>query len=360
MNFTIGTADLVKALKRVEKVAPPKPPNPILTHVLIRASENVVYFSTTDNELSITTESEATIVEDGAVAVPVKHLLEIASHITDAETRLMLESNHVFVSAGYFKTRVQAMNPADFPQLPVYAGNGSLVSGPLLRSMIRKVKCAMSDNPQRYFLHGAQLILSPDKKTMFLVTTDGFRLAITSGEYTGTMAHEGVLISAKAIEALLLDDDEEDLSFLSNENHLFFVSEHATIAATQIAGKFPAWQTIIPRENTLILTVPRDAWLYAIKRVALVAGELKTVTIKIEPGFMILHTVSPTLGDASERIAVEYAGEPITVTTKWPYLVDFLESAEHGAIDFRLKDARERAILNDGPNHMQVVVLMAK
>jgi DNA polymerase-3 subunit beta len=174
-----------------------------------------------------------------------------------------------------------------------------------------------------------------------------------------------VILPAKLLDALLQDEEQEDLKFLSSENHLFFASVHAQITATQVAGVFPAWQKVIPRDkNMVVIPVHRDAWLYAIKRVALASGELKAVTIQFEPGFMTLSTVSSTHGDASEKIAIEYTRGPLTVTTKWTHLVEFLEVAEQAVVNIHLKEESgipiKQVILDDGPGHMQVVNLMVK
>lgn len=359
MNVTVATADLLTALRRVEKVAPSKPPQPILTHTLITADAGALWCSATDLDMSVTSTCDAAVRTPGTVALPVKHLVEIVSQVTDADIRLHLDKRQVHLSAGYFTTRIQAMAPEDFPKLPTFEGSGALVAGEDFRRMIRKVRCAIVDTPQRYFLNGALLILSTEKKSMVMITTDGARLAMYHAGYAGTVEQPGILIPTKALDVIMQDDSGGDLSVQFTGQHLFFAGEHSTLASHTVDGQFPNWQRVIPKDNTLVVTVPTAPCLSALKRVSLSAGDLHVVTMTIDPGSLTMSASSAVLGDAVEKIAIGYEGPPLTFNVKAPLVLDFLDSVDNPTVTLHLKDGHTQSLWRDGDNYAQVIVLQA-
>ena len=76
MEFTVSKKDLVRELNLLASVVEKKNSIPILSNVLVEASDGKITLTATDLELGLQSECKANVKEAGAATVPAKRLLE--------------------------------------------------------------------------------------------------------------------------------------------------------------------------------------------------------------------------------------------------------------------------------------------
>lgn len=356
MNITVSTALLGKKLKLVEKVVAQKSILPILSNALLRTDGNELHLATTNHEISITTSCAATVTAPGVITLPVKPLLDIIGQISDEQTHLTLEKGHVRIAAGAFKMRLQTLPAEDFPTLPRLPEGGTMIPGDLFRNMIRKVRSAISDADKRYFMNGA--LFSLTENAIALITTDGKRLALTTAPRSTPGATLQIVIPTKTLEVIVSDEGHEDLLFAQGDRQMFFVSEDCVLSSRMVDGNFPAYQRIIPRENTNVLTIPRLLLLAALRRVSLASGETHAMNMAIEPNALSLSSSSAQVGDAVEHIPVTYDGPKFMLTIDWNFVSDFLVASSNANVTLAIKDANTATLWTDGNDFINVIMLM--
>jgi len=355
MNISISASGLAAALRSLEKVTPAKAVLPILSHVLIDGSDGQATLSCTDTELSLTRTLNAQIEKVGRVALPAKPLLDIVSQITEPDVHIIVEKNAARIAAGQFKLRMQAMSADEFPNIVTHADKGVLLNGATFRSLIRRVRPCISATEKRYNIAGALLVMS-DKVTA-VVTTDGKRLAISTQPAVGAV-EQSIILPTRLIDTLI-QDDAEDYSFSVSDNHIFFASEQAILSSRMLSeDKFPNYQRIIPQDNKNIVTIQRDLFLAALKRVSLVANEGRGITYNVAGTVMTMQARSVELGEATENLAVTYTGEPTQVTLHATAVTDFLEAARNPSITIAIGGPNAAVLFNDGADFLTVAMSM--
>ena len=264
----------------------------------------------------------------------------------------------VQVRMGAFHSRLQTQPLKEFPGLPVAPPDGAaMLSGPVLRGLIEKVRYAVSERGQKYLLEGALMRLT-DGPAIGMIATDQKRLSIASSSRDEGPEAE-VILHRKLLDVLLGQNDDE-VSFVSSGNHLFFTSEGKVISARVIEGKFPDHQRVMERvkAHDKVVTIDRAAFASAIKRVAVAAEPNQATYFGFKPGVVELTARSAEVGEATEVVDAEYDGPPLRLCASWKQVLDFLEAAkdEH-QIEVKLKDEKSALYLSVA-NFVNVVLLM--
>lgn len=352
MNVVVNSQTLAAELRLLNKVVPTKPALAVLSHALFQAGEGLHMWAT-DLEVGLNTSCQATVNEPGMAALPVAKFLSLVEQFADGDVVLASDKQHVTVACGAFKSRLQTLPAADFPQAPVVEGTTSTIDGDVLKGLIERTRYAINASVTKYTLKGALLILND--KGAAMVTTDGKRLALTSGNRTGPDAQ--FIVPTKALD-MLTSHLADTCDVTVGASHLFFVSGGRLLTSRTIDGQFPAYQRIIPKENTRIVTVDRTALSSALRRVNLVAEDSAAVYFDVAQGQMTLSASSAEVGSADEVVMVAYEGDPMKVCINGRYVLDFLNVAVNDAVTLALRDPNTAMLLSDGESHIAVIMPM--
>lgn len=351
MNVVVQSSDLVKELTILERMVNKKPTLPILANVLLQATDGWLHMSATDLEVSLVTACQATVAMQGSITLPAKRLMEIAKTLP-GEITLTLEKGQVRLTGGGFNSRLQALGAADFPHIAMPEGESIKLPRRALLNLIKQIQFAINEGNARHLVRGALLTLP--ENAFGLVATDSHRLALSSEERVGP-AQEPILLPAKTLEhlaGLLSDAGDGDLEFTRTERHLFFEMDGRIMVSRQVDGKFPAYERIVPKDSMHVCTADRLGLAMILKRQMLIDED---VTLTFEDNAIDANATSAEIGDAIERLAVDYTGPKINIKFNGQYVVEFLEAARSKDVMFSLKDNRTPMLLMDG-NYINVVM----
>lgn len=352
MNISVNSQLLAKELRALNKIAPTKPAIPILSHVLLTATDTLS-LAATDLELAYRTTCVAQITTPGTVALPVAKILAMVEQFPDADVNILLDGKHAVIKCGAFKSRMQAMSPEDFPQLQEPNGVSSTLDGTSFRQMITRTRYAVAADASRYLLQGALLALAGPVAAM--CATDSKRLALATMTRQGAEAR--VVIPVKALDVLANGADLE-IELTVSERHLFFGSDNRLLISRTIDGEFPKYERILPRENSNVVTVERSILASALRRVGLVSEQNQSTLFDFAEGRLDISTSSAEIGDADERVPIGYVGEPLTMQCSWRLLLDALDAASGQTVTLALKDASSPILFTDGDDSLAVIMPM--
>lgn len=352
MNITVNSQNLAAELRQLNKIVPSKPAIAILSHTLVTAAEGIT-FHATDMEVAMTSPCVGHVDEPGSAAIPVGKLLQMVEQFPDADVNIAVDDKHVTIKCEAFASRLQTLPVEDFPTQPVVEGVTSSIAAPTLRDLIAKTRHAINATGTKHLLKGALLTFVGE--TVAMVTTDGKRLALATASRAGI--DMDVVIPVKALDVLAGGTYEGDIELMIGNRHLFFSYKDCLLTSRKLEGTFPAYNGIIPRDNTNVVQVDRHDLCATMRRVVLTAEETSAVCITLSEGLMSLSSASIGIGSATEDLAVGYAGPPLKVYINGPYLLDFLNAASGQSLTIAFKDGKGSALLTDG-NHLGVVSLM--
>jgi DNA polymerase III subunit beta len=368
MELSVKKYDLLDELDLTQGVVERKTTIPILSNLLFEASGNRLTITATDLELSIRTSCEAKVKKEGAGTVPAKKLLELIRLLPDGEIRFKLLENHwIQLTSDRRNYKLVGMSKDNFPALPSFTHALVNIPAKLLASVIAKTTFAISLEESRYTLNGALLVLKPGSLTM--VATDGHRLAMVESDhkFEGLSTETRVLVPKKAmneVQRLAAEAGDNDLvEFAQDESHLFFQFGRRLLTCRKLTGQFPNYEAVLPREVNKVVVLERSELQDALRRVSQLADQRShAVKFMLAKEGLEISASSPEYGEAKEAIEKEFKGEPITIGFNAQYLLDFLNAAPDGPINFELKDEQSagqlRPVGDDHSRYRYVVMPM--
>jgi DNA polymerase III subunit beta len=347
MQFTILKEAVLDELQMLQGIVEKRNTMPILANVLIQATEGLVELTGTDLEVGLRTHVAAQVEEPGAVTISGKKIFEIVKSLPDGEAVTFKEDRDQMmkITAGESEFKVVCLPKDDYPQVPDPKFE-SKISFPVdtFQEMIDRVFFAIAQE-QRYYLNGALLVVKA--KSLELVSTDGHRLSYcqwTSPEIQPQKDLQ-VIVAKKTLNELR-KFGPGTVEFDMDENNLFFRVGARTLISRVIESKFPKFEAVIPKDNPNHVVMPRAAFTDAIRRVSLLSAERsRGVKLTLEKNRIRLFSSNPEMGEARDKLEVEYKGASIEVGFNSQYILEFLATVGGEKLRLELKDENSAALI---------------
>lgn len=347
MKFSIEKEKIIDELQLLQGIVEKRNTMPILANILVEVKENEINLTGTDLEVGLKTHFEADVEEIGSITVSGKKLFEIVKSLKEKQKVEFKEGGDLLmeIKSGESQFRILCLPKEDFPQVPEPKFEKRItIPLNIFKEMIDRVYFAIAQE-QRYYLNGALMILK--ENSMQMVSTDGHRLAYTAKNIDELKVEQEikVIISKKALGELRKFDNEK-LEFDLDENNLFFRVKNRTLISRIIEGKFPNYEAVIPKDNPNIFLVSREEIVEGIKRVALLSTERsRGIKFFIKENQLRLFSSNPEIGEARDRVDIEYNGQELEIGFNSQYLLDFLNTARTDKVRFELKDENSAVLV---------------
>lgn len=359
-------AELLKPLQLISGIVERRHTVPILSNVYIESKNGQVGFIGTDLEIQIHTLGPK-IGNDSTFAFTtnIRKLLEILRALPDLATiKLNLDQHILTLRSGKGSYNLQVLEAKDFPLMKVEDTVRSTfrVEQKVLYKMLSLIQYAMATQDIRYFLMGV-LIQVVDKE-LRMVATDGHRLAYTACEMGKDLPNfNEVIIPRKTVFELykLLDEPDNLVTLELLTDKVRFSTPKATLISKVIDGRFPNYQSVIPKDNPNHFMIDRQQLLGALERVSILANEkLRGVNLFLRPGLMTISCTNNEQELAQEELEITYQGQLLDLGFNIIYLLDVLRSAKSEKIRFAFANEKSSALVTipDDPHFKYVVMPM--
>lgn len=360
MELTIEKQDFLRGLARTHGVADRKSSMHILSNVLLSTEgSDHLRLSATDLYLGVTAVVPAKIERGGIIAVAARTLFDIVKNLPDGEVSWTLSDTHaVELRSGKVRYRIPAMPGEDFPPLP-NAGDVEFaeLDAANLAELISLTQYSMSHDDTRPHLAGT--LFEGDGKVVRMVTTDGHRLSKAERKITGKgpMMNFSMLVPHKGISELkrLLDDVRASkgksdgvsaIAIATAGGNAFFKRDDLSLSVKLAEEHFPPYNKVIPTRQSRTVIASRGPLVEALRRISLVANDKSGgVQLMIEPGTLRLQSQNPDVGEGSEEVDVDYAGDELRIGFNARYLLDALGALPHDEVALELSGERDPGVL---------------
>jgi DNA polymerase-3 subunit beta len=303
----------------------------------------------TDLEISLITETEVDCDETGAVAIPAKKLSEIVRELPNQPLTVKIEDEHRIILQGQTGIyQIAGSDPDDFPAVPDAEGGEEIVlTGEKLKRMINHTSFAVSKDDMRPSLCGIYFqALEEDIRT---VATDGHRLSkiLDKSLSTGKKVFEAIVpVKALSLATKNVADDDE-IHIAMSGNYLTIKMKGDILYSRLIEGRYPQYESVIPKSNTKTLVSNVEALSSAVRRVAIFSNYItKQVKFSIAESKMVISAEdSDTGGEAEEELVVDYQGEDIIIGFNSSYIMDALRQIDSEDVKFSIGTSDSAAII---------------
>ncbi|GAB5543348.1 MAG: DNA polymerase III subunit beta [Sandaracinaceae bacterium] len=342
MELTISKRNFLRGLARTHGVADRKSSMPILSNILLSTeSTGTLRLAATDLYLGVTATVEADVTTGGSVAVAARTLFDIVKNLPEGEVKWTVGANNAAeIRCGKVKYKIPGMPGDDFPPLPS-PGRAEFVEldAEQVGDLIGKTQYSMSTDDTRPHLAGA--LFEGDGKLMRMVTTDGHRLSKAEHKLDGSMLSFTMLVPNKGIGELkrLIDDAKSEhkkgegeaaaVGVATTGGNAFFRGKDVLLSVKLADEQFPPYSKVIPQQQSKRVICARSSLIDSLRRISLVSSDKSGgVRLTIEPGTLRIVSENPDVGEGSEELDVDYAGDALTVGFNARYILDVL-----GALD---------------------------
>ena len=334
MQFTIKKENLLKLLYLTNSIVEKRNTMPILSNVKLVVERDLLKVAATDLEVSLLGSTTAEVISQGSIAVDAKVLYEIIRELPDSNCSIKLVKNQKLeIESGKSIFKINVTSSDEYPSIAGVEVKDSIsVEAKRLHEMIEKTAFAVSTDETRYNINGVyveNLETEESGKCIRLVATDGHRLAMIERSADGLDIKKSVIIPKKGISELRkVLEDNDGVAFVSVSDGFFTVKSNDVVLGIRLVdGQFPDYKQVIPKTHKTTISLDKNSFLSAVKRVSLVTTDRsKALKLAFANNTLIVSSSSPEYGDASDSISVDQKGDDVTIGFSARYLVDVLQA----------------------------------
>jgi len=348
MKFSVSKEKLLAGLQTVQNVVSTRTTLPILSNVLLQASNGQVRFTTTDLDVGVSGTIEANVEREGGTTLPARRLVNIVRELPAAEVIIEVDSKNVAtIRCGQSFFKILGLPEDEFPPLPKFEEAKSFtLSQQMLRDALKKTAYAISTDETRYVLNGILFTFKENKLT--LVATDGRRLALVDLELEFPRSLEAdVIVPTKAVTELgrLLGDDG-DVKLSIAENQVAFEVGGTLLVSKLIEGNYPNYRQVIPGDAKERITLEREQFLNAVHRVSLLSSEKSnSVKLVFTKNNIEIAANTPDIGEARESLPVVYKGREFSIAFNPEFLQAPLRNLSNDEVYLDLIDEMSPGVI---------------
>jgi len=305
--------------------------------------------------------TQISVVEEGSfeTVFDAKKALEFLNILPSGNLTVTLEKSGLILSLGTLQGEFGIFQLDDYPTFPEIKQADEIVLTDAMVKMLPLVLFSASKDDARPVLTGI-LIESKDGVVRF-VTTDGFRLSISSHDNSNE-ADWSFIASSKFLQELLSFHDGKELKLSYSKNDKVFSSEFSStkLISRTIEGDFPPYQKVIPVKNTTSLTLDTQSFSKNIKAVSIFAREsANIVVLDIQKDSM---TIKPKGQKGVNSFAVQeitkFEGDPLKIAFNYRFILDFLNTVSSETVKIELTTPVSPAVFKRDTNNSYTHIIM--
>jgi len=366
MKFSINQQDIQKSLSYCQGVIEKRSTLPILSNVLLDASNGKLTITATDLDLIFIHQiANIEILEEGKTTTSASIMYDIVRKFSSgkkinfsnpSENKLQLESEKSVFN-------LNCINASEFPLTDEnFSENEFIIRSKEFLKLLNKCKFSVSNDETRHYLTGIFFHQTQIEDKIFLTAaaTDSHRMSISKIRLKNKIEFDSIILPKKTIFQLcsILEDFDGDIKISNIKSKIKFEINNSILISKLIDGKFPNYVQVIPKENQKKLEVDLKSFLNSVDRVASVSLDKKDgVKFNLSKDTLNLSVNNTNSGDGKESLNVKFDNE-LDISFNSRYLIDVASQLDGEKIELYLKDTGSPALIKDPADFDSIYVVM--
>ncbi|MGN1221274.1 MAG: DNA polymerase III subunit beta [Candidatus Cryptobacteroides sp.] len=356
MKLIISSSELLRGVMAVSKAIPAKSPLPILENFLFDLKGNVLELTASDTELTLRTQIEVeSTSEEGKIAVPAKHLMDLLKELPDQPLTINTTSDSSFECSWASGASTLPYFPAeDYPEITGTDETAVVIEFPA-QSLVEGIAStiyATADDEIRPAMNG--ILFDIDTESTTLVASDSHKLICYTTADSKAPEKASFILHKKPAGILkaIIGKDEETVSISFDSKNAAFKFGQTEVICRLVVGKYPKYRDVIPQNNSNILKIDRLQLLNTVRRVSVCANKASN-HIKFDLKSGSLEISAQDLGfsiAAYEKMECQYDGDDLTIGFKSPFIIEILSNMNCGEIVMKFLDSKRAALVIPADN----------
>jgi DNA polymerase-3 subunit beta len=365
MEFKINRNTFLDGIQKTLGIVEKKTTMPILNNVLLTAEGNKLKIIATDREISLISDYEAEVAENGEITLSAKKLYEMVREIQGEVISFTKNNNVIKISCQRAVYKIPGLPADDFPSV---AGDDDVkfykIQGIVFKDLINKTSFAMAADEMRKNLNGVFLAagLEDEKHILKMVATDSHRLALAKGEVADFVDEiaNGIIVPRKGLmEIRKIIDENENVEIGRSKNMLIVKTANTVLKVSLVDADYPDYKRVIPSEQGIGVILNKELFLHALRRMNVVSSErYNGVILSFSQGKVVLNSTNLDVGEATEEIDIDYTGEDIDVGFNVNYLIDAISVINTDNILFEVARGLKPSVVKPVENNNFLCIVM--
>jgi DNA polymerase-3 subunit beta len=349
MKFIVSSSALLKQLQQINGVIGSNNVLPILEDFLFEIDNNKLTVVATDLETVMKIHLDIEAKDNGRVCIPAKILMDSLKNLPNQPLTFDIDKNFgIEITSDNGKYKVMGENPDNFPKEPPADDTSAFtMTSHQLLTAINKSIFAVSNDDLRPAMTGVFFEL--EKTGLTVVATDAHRLVRYRLKEVNGPKIDNFIVPKKPLNLLKssLPDNEDEISVSYNSNHMFVTHGTVELSCRLLDARFPDYKVVIPAENPYRMTIGRQDFQSALRRVSIFSNKsTNLVTLNISGS--ALHLMAQDVDfsfEGNERMSCQYDGEDIVISFNARFLIEMLGSTSSDEVRLELSTPTKAGLI---------------
>ena len=366
MKFNVNQQDLQQALNYCQGVIEKRSTLPILSNILLDASNSKLTITATDLDLIFIHQlNNIEVLDEGKTTTTSSIMYDIVRKFSSGKkinlsltnvSKLQVESEKSIFNLNCISATEFPLTDENFNQ------NEFIIQSKQLLKLLNKCKFSVSNDETRHYLSGIYFHQTEveDKNYLTAVATDSHRMSISKIRLDQKIDFEPIILPKKTIFQLcsLLDSYDGEVKVSNIKSKIKFELDNSILISKLIDGKFPNYVQVIPKNNQKKLEIDLKLFLNSVDRVASVSLDRKDgVKFNLSNDVLNLSVNNANSGDGKETINVKFDHE-LEISFNSRYLIDVASQLDGERIEIFFNDTGSPALIKDPGDFDSIFVVM--
>jgi len=349
MKLECSIEKIKSAVSQVERITGKNLTLPILSSVLLIASQKSLKIRSTNLSLGIEIEIPAKTEKEGILAISGSVLNAIFSNIFQNENIYLEEKDgNLLIKTKKSQIKLKSQPHEDFPTIPIVNGTVFEIDSKKLIEGIKSVYYSSSVSDIKPEI--SSIFIYTNNDNLVFVSTDSFRLAEKKIKIKEIPEISGILIPFKNIPEILkvFGEFQGLIKVCFNKNQISFSSDNIYLTSRIIDGVFPDYRQIIPKEFSTEVVVLKQDLLNALKLSNIFSDKFNQVNLKISPKEKVFELSSSNndIGENKTHLDAVINGENVELGFNYKYFLDCFQSITTDSVSIKLSGTTRPIVIS--------------
>jgi len=346
MKFSISSKVLYTATSAVSKVISAKNSISILNSFLFDVKDGFLTITASDNENVITSRLELGDSDgEGRFCVDARRVVELLKELPDTGMQFEIDEESwaikIVCANGVFD--LVAVDGREYPDRELINTDDNTVRFTVPTSMIldgiESTHFAVGTDEMRPQMMGILWDIKEDG--IIFVATDTRKLVKYESKVAAPGFERRIIMPVKPVQLIKNTfDRDEDVDIVITDNAVQLSNARYTLSCQFIKGNFPPYERVIPKDNPYKVTVDRQQFVNAVRRVGVfVDPSHGLVKCRLNDGVIVMRSQDNNYcSKAEERVVCEYDGQDMVIGFSAPYLIEVASTIPGETMEIKLAD----------------------
>lgn len=342
MRFIVSSTALLKNLQQIGGVISANTVLSVLEDFLFELKGNTLTLTATDLETMMRVQMDVNDAQgEGRICIPSKILTDYLKNLPEQPITFNINDKDLSIemSSDVGKYRIGGERADDFPKEPAPGDTTSFTMPAIaLIESINNTLFAVSNDTLRPAMTG--VFFEMGKNGITFVSTDAHRLVQFRRSDITSPGSEGFVVPKKPLQQLkaTLPADETTLQVSYNSSHLFLSTDKMSMSCRLIDARFPPYKDVIPANNPYKLTINRNDFISALRRLSIFANKTTNqVVLDINGNALQLSAQDVDFSyEGKETLSCQYNGEDMKIAFNAKLMIEMLNNMTGNEIQLEL------------------------